>query len=102
MIIGFRDGQGLLGPVNSGVCDMESGESKDDIFSATAHDIEQVFLGDPFNVCVQDESVTDCACFIHGLVDIVNGNGGGKFFSGEAVFSDKLPVNARDVHARVY
>ena len=81
---------------------MEPGESEDDIFTSTAHDIEEMFLGDPFDVGVESASVTDCTGFVHSLVNVVNSNGGGKFLSGESVFSDKLLVDARDVSTRVY
>ena len=47
MIIGFRDGQGLLCPVDSGVCDTELGESENNIFLSAAHDIEEMFLSNP-------------------------------------------------------
>ena len=50
LVTEFRDSQSLLCPVNSGVCDMKPGESKDDVFSSAAHDVEEMFLGDPFNV----------------------------------------------------
>ena len=102
MIIGFRDGQGLPGPVNGGVHGIEPGESKDDVFPSTAHDIEEVLLDYPFNVSVEGVSVTDCTSFVCGLVNIANSNRGGKFLGGELVFSDKLPVNTRDVSAGVY
>ena len=64
--------------------------------------IEEVFLGDPFNVHVQGASVMDCTSFVCSLVNIVNSDGGSEFFCGETVFSDKLPVDARDVSTRVY
>ena len=102
MIAGFRDGQGLPGPVNGRVCGTEPGESKDDIFPSTAHDIEEVLLGYPFNVSVEGASVMDCIGFVRSLIDVANDNGGGEFLGGEMVFSDKLPVNARDVYTRVY
>ena len=53
LIIGFRDGQSLLSPVDGGVYDMEPGESEDNVFLAAAHDVEEMFLGNPFNVCVE-------------------------------------------------
>ena len=102
LVIGFRDGQGLPYSVNGEVCDMEPGEFKDDILLATPHVVEEIFLGDPFDVCIEDAGVTDCTSFIHGLVYISDCDGGGKFFSGELVFSDKLPVDAWDVGTRVY
>ena len=102
MIAGFGDGQGLSSPIDGGVCGAEPGESKDDVFSSTAHDVEKMLLGDPFNVGIEGASVTDCISFVHSLVDIVNSNGGGEFFGGELMFSDELPVNARDVSTGVY
>ena len=67
-----------------------------------AHDVEEMFLGNPFNVCVEGACITDCTSLVCCLVYVVNGDGGGKFLSGEFVFPDKLPVNARDVSTRVY
>ena len=81
---------------------MEPGEPEDDIFSATAHDIEEVLLDNPFDVHIENASIVDCTSFICSLVYIVNCDGGGKFFCREAVFPDKLPVNARDIYTRVY
>ena len=102
MVTGLQDGQGLLDLVNGRVCGAESGESEDDIFSSTAHDIEEMFLSNPFNVRVECTGVADCTSFVHSLVDIVNSDERGKFFSGESVFPDKLPVNAGNVSTRVY
>ena len=102
MIVGFGNGQGLSDPVDDGVSDTEPGESKDDIFLATTHDIKEMFLGDPFDICIESASVVNCASFVCSLVDILNGNGGGEFLGGESVFSDELPVDAGDVCARVY
>ena len=98
----MTDSQGLFDPVNDGISGAEPGESKDDVFSCTTHDIEEMFLGDPFNVGIKGASITDCTSFICGLVYILNGNGEDKFFCGEAVFPDKLPVDARDVGTGVY
>ena len=69
---------------------------------ATSHDIEEMFLGYPFNVCVESASIADSTSLVCSLVDVVNGNGGGKFFSGEAMFSDKLSVDAGDVGTGIY
>ena len=52
LVTGFWNGQGLFGLVNDGVCGTEPGESEDDVFSSTAHDIEEVLLDNPFDVCV--------------------------------------------------
>ena len=89
-------------PVDSGVCGMEPGESKDDIFLLTTHDVKEMFLGNPFNIGIEDADIANYACFVGSLVYIVNSDGEGEFFSGESVFPDKLPVNARDVGTRVY
>ena len=102
MVTGFRDGQCLFNPVNGGVGNTEPGESENDIFLATAYDIEEVFLGDLLNVCVEGASVMNCTSLICSLVHVSDCNRGGKFLSGELVFSDKLPVNAGDVSTRVY
>ena len=102
LVAGFRDGQSLFCPVNSGICDMKSRESKDDIFMSAPHDIEKVFMSDSFYVGVEGASEANSTSFVCSLVDITNGNGGGKFFHGEVMFSDKLPVDARDVSTGVY
>ena len=102
MVTGFRDGQGLPDPVNGGICGTELGESEDNVLSTTAHDIEEMFLGDPFDVHVKGASEMDCTSFVCRLANVTNGDGGGKFFSGESMFSDELPVNAGDVGTRVY
>ena len=102
MIAGFRDGQGLSDPVDGGVRCAEPGESEDDVFASTAHDIEEMFLGYPFDVGVEGASVADCTSFVRSLIYVTNGNGGGEFFGGEMMFPDKLPVNARDVSTGVY
>ena len=60
-----------------------------------------MFWGDHFDVGVQGVGVADRAGLVCGLIDISNSNGRCKFFSGETVFSDKLPVNARDISTRV-
>ena len=89
-------------PVDGRVSGTEPGESKDDVFSSTAHDIEEVFLGNSFDVHVEGAGIMNYTSFVHSLVNIANGNGGSKFFCGEAMFSDKLPVNTGDVSTRVY
>ena len=61
-----------------------------------------MFLGDLFDVGVESASITNCTSFVRSLVNIANSNGGGEFFSRESVFSDKLPVNARDVGTGVH
>ena len=102
LVAGFKNGQSLFDPVNSGVCSTEPGESKDDVFSPTIHDVEEMFLSDPFNVHVECAGVVDHTSFVCSLVDIANGNRRGEFFNGKAVFSDELPVDTRDIGTRVY
>ena len=102
MVARFRDGQGLPNPVDGGVCGTEPGESKNNVFTTTAHDIEEVFLDDPFDVHVKGASEMYCTSFVCCWVNIVNSDGGDEFFCGESVFSDELLVNARDVSTRVY
>ena len=92
----------MFSPVNSGVCDAEPEESKNDVFPTATHDVEEVFLCNPFNVCVKSASVMDCAGFVCGLVYIVDKNRGGEFLDGELVSPDKLSVDAADISARVY
>ena len=81
---------------------MEPGESKEDIFSATAHDVEEMFLSDPFDVCVKGVSIADGSGFVWSLIDVPDSNGRSKFLNGELVFSDELPVYTGDISARVY
>ena len=92
----------MLDPVDGRVYNMKPGESKDKILSSTAHDVEEVFLGDPFYVHVEGASVADYTSLVCGLVHIANHNGRGQFFCEETVFPDKLPVDAGDVSTRVY
>ena len=73
---------------------MEPGESEDHVLVATARDVEEMFLSDLFDVGVEGASIMNCTSFVHGLVNVANGDGGGKFLGGESVFSDKLPVDA--------
>ena len=81
---------------------MKPGESKDDIFLAAIHDIEEMLLSDFFNIRVEGAGVANCTSFVCSLVHIVNCNGGGKFFDGEVVFSDKLPADTGDISIGVY
>ena len=81
---------------------MEPGKSKNDILSSTTHDIEEVFLNNPFNVGIEGVGVVDCTSFVCSLIHISDHNGRGKFLGRESVFSDKLPVYARDISTRVY
>ena len=102
LVAGFRDGQSLFCPVDSGICGTKPRESKDDVFTSTPHDVEKVFLSDSFYVGVEGASEADSTSFVHSLVDVTNSNRGGKFFCGEVMFSDKLPVDTGDVSTGVY
>ena len=101
LVTRLRDSQGLFGPIDGGICDAEPREFKDDALSATTHDIEEMFLGDPFNVCVEGTSIANCTSLVCSLVNIANSDGGGELLGGESVLSDKLPVNAGDICTRV-
>ena len=101
MITRLGDGQGLSDLVDGGVRSTEPGESKDDVFATTAHDVEEMFLGDPFDVGVEGAGIADCASLVRSLVNVANGNRRSEFFCGKSVFSDKLPVNAGDVGTRI-
>ena len=81
---------------------MEPGESEDYVFSSITHDVEEMFLGDPFNVCIESASIMDCTSLVCSLVYVSNSNRGGEFFCRKVMFSDKLPVNTGDVGTRVY
>ena len=102
LIAGLRDGQSLLNPVDGGIRDMKPGKAEDDVFLSTVHDIEEMFLSNPFDVDIEGASIVDCTGFICSLVDIANSNEGGEFLGEESVFSDKLPVYTRDVHSGIY
>ena len=101
MVAGFGDSQGLPGPVDGGVRSSKPREPEDDVFTSTAHDIEEMLLGDSFDIGVEGASIADCTGLVHSLINVANSDGGGEFFSGEAVFSDKLPVDARDISTRI-
>ena len=89
-------------PIDGGVRGTEPEESKDVVFLSTAHDVKEMFLGDPLDVGVEGTSVADCTSFVCSLVNVANGNWRGEFLSGEVMFSDELPVNAGDISTRVY
>ena len=59
--------------------------------------MEEVFLGDPFDVGKEGTGKTDFSAFVRGLVYVSDFDGNVKLCGGKGVFSDKLPVNARDV-----
>ena len=61
-----------------------------------------MFMGNSFDICIEGASVADCTSFVHGLVYVMNYNGGGEFLGGKLVFPDKLPIYTRDVGTRVY
>ena len=92
----------MSNPVDGAVGGAEPGESKDDVFASAIHDVEEVFLIDLFDVGVESASVVDGASFVCCLVDVADSDEGHKFLGGESMFSDKLPVDARDVSTRVY
>ena len=77
LVIGFRDSQSLSSSVNGGVHGTKQGEFEDDVFLAIAHDIEEMFLSDPFHVGINGASVADCTSFVCHLVHISDGDGGG-------------------------
>ena len=81
---------------------MKPGESEDDIFLSTAHDVEEMLLSNPLDIGVEGASIVDCTSFVCSLIYIVNSDGGDKFLGGESVFPDELPVNAGDVCTRIY
>ena len=70
----------MLGPIYSGVGGVEPGESENDIFLATTHNVREMFLSNSFNVCVEGASVPDCTSFVSGLGHIVDHDGESKFF----------------------
>ena len=61
-----------------------------------------MFLGYPFDVCIESAGVVDCTGFVYSLVHIANCDEGGELLDGELMFSDELSVNARDIGTRVY
>ena len=69
---------------------------------AIPYDVKEMFLGYPFNVYIEGTGITDCTSFIHSLVNISNSDGRSKFFGGETMFPDELPVNVGDVSTGVY
>ena len=92
----------MSNPIDGGVCGTEPGEAEDDVFTSTTHNVEEMFLGDPFDVGVEGASIVDCTGFVRSLIYIVNSDGGGEFLGRESMFSDELPVNAGDVGTGVY
>ena len=64
MITSLRDGDGLVEPSDGGIDDLERGKSKDDIFSSTGHDMEEVFLCDTFYVGEESASKMDFSVFV--------------------------------------
>ena len=59
-------------PIYDGVHGTEPGESEDDVLMSTAHDIEEMFLDNPFDVGVKGASIANCTGFVHSLIDIAN------------------------------
>ena len=92
----------MSGPVNNWVCSIEPRESKYNVLSATTHNIEEMFLGNLFNIHLESTSVVNGISFVRSLVYVVNSDQGGKLFHREVMFSDKLLVNVGDISTRVY
>ena len=92
----------MFGSVDGRIRGTKPRSSEDDIFSSTAHDVEEMFLGDPFNVSVEGASVTDHTSFVCSLVNIANHDRGGEFLGRQSMLLDELPVNVGDVHTRIY
>ena len=88
-------------PVNCGVGGLKPGQPKDNIFSATRHDMEEIFLCNAFYVGKEDASEVDFPIFVGGLVNVLYFDRDIEFHGGKKVFSDKLPIDARDVCATV-
>ena len=86
MVTGFRDSHGQLCLVNSGVCDTEPGESENNIFLSAVHDIEEMFLSNPLNYCVQGAGVADYTSLVHGLIYVSDNDGRSEFFIGSQCF----------------
>ena len=63
--------------------------------------MEEVFLSNPFDVGEESTGETNFSFFVRGLVYISDFDGNVKFCGGKGVFSDKLPVDARDVCATI-
>ena len=59
--------------------------------------MEEVFLGDPFNVGEEGTGEMNFSTFVQGLVYVSDFDGNVKLCGGKGVFSDQLPVDARDV-----
>ena len=80
---------------------MEPRKSKDNILSATRHDVEEMFLHNTFYIGEEGTSEADFPIFVQGLVDILYFDGDIKFCDREGVFSDELPVDAQDVYTTI-
>ena len=63
--------------VNGWVCDAKPGESENDILLAISHDVEEVFLGNPFNASVESASIVDSTGLVCSLIYVTNSNRGG-------------------------
>ena len=64
LIAGLRDGDGLTRPVNGGVGSLKPGQPEDDVFSATRHDVEEVFLCNTFYVDKEGASEANFLIFV--------------------------------------
>jgi hypothetical protein len=96
LIGGFRDGDHWFFPINDGISGAKPGESEDDIFVSTVHDMEDGFLGNSFNVNEECHGIKNVAFLIGGLVDIFDFDGYRKAISGQLVLSNKGPVDTGD------
>ena len=64
LITGLRDGNSLAELVNDGVGGLEPGEFKDNIFFATRHNVEEIFLCNAFYVGEEGTSKADFPVFV--------------------------------------
>ena len=64
LITGLRDGDGLVRPVNGGISGLEPRQPKDNVFSATRHNMEEMFLYNTFYVGKEDASEVDFPIFV--------------------------------------
>ena len=73
---------------------MKPRKSKNNVLSATRHDVEEVFLCNTFYVGKEGAGEADFPIFVQHLVNVSYFDGDIKFHGEEGVFSDKLPVDA--------
>ena len=63
--------------------------------------MEDNLLGDAYNVDKEGAGVMDFSTFVEGGVCISGSKGFFEFGGWQPMFSDELPVNARDVSAAI-